>query len=103
MGTLGPQQGNVERYLHNNCTLSPPIAVPPVVIPPNLKAMPKCADGFLRYAPVHFIDGSELSIFYVVKPGHLHDRRLTLDNITSPAINLDSLIESFDEVCAQQP
>jgi len=103
LGTLGPEQANVDRYLHNNCALSPPRAAPLVVIPPNLTAMPKCADGFLRYAPVHFLDGSELSVFYVVKPGHLHDRRLTLDNVTSPPINLSSLTEAFDEVCAQSP
>ncbi len=100
LGTLGPEPENVDRYLHNHCAPPPAQTVPPVIIPPRLKSMPPCGDGFLRYAPVHFLDGSELSVFYVVKPGHLYDKPLTLESIASPPIRLDSLMEAFGAICS---
>ena len=99
LGTLGLEPENVDRYLHNQCAPPPTQPAPTVVVPPRLKSLPRCGEGFLRYAPVHFLDGSELSVFYVVKPGHQHDQTLTLDNTASPPIRLDSLMEAFDEVC----
>jgi len=70
-------------------------------VPERLKKFPPCQVGVLRYAPVRFLDGTELPVFYVVGPQH-KTGRLTLEVLRAPPISLEDL-EDFDAVCAPPP
>jgi hypothetical protein len=52
----------------------------------------------LRYAPVHFLDGTALPVFYVVGPQY-KTGPLKIEMLGSPSISLDDL-QDFDAVCA---
>jgi len=100
-GLIGPEPENVVRFLQGACTGTKPELPPAPVVPERLKKFPPCQVGVLRYAPVHFLDGTQLPVFYVVGPQY-KTGRLTLEMLGAPPISLDDL-EDFDAVCAPPP
>jgi hypothetical protein len=103
LGIIGPEPGNVERFLTNSCSLAGAAPVPAAPkIRAKLRTLPTCGgpDQVLRYAPIHFLDGTELALFYVVKRARAHAPRLTLDDIVSPPIPSSELADHFAEICA---
>jgi hypothetical protein len=97
-GLIGPEPANVARFLQKACTDTKPDMPPPPVIPERLKAFPRCQSGVLRYAPVHFLDGTELPVFYAVGSDH-KTGPITLDLLVAPPLSLEDL-QDFDAVCA---
>jgi hypothetical protein len=100
-GLIGPEPTNVVRFLQGACTDTKPELPPAPLVPERLKKFPPCQVGVLRYAPVRFLDGTELPVFYVVGPQH-KTGRLTLEMLRAPPISLEDL-EAFDAVCAPSP
>ena len=97
-GLIGPEPRNVVRFLQGACTSTKPELPPAPAVPQRLKAFPPCQVGVLRYAPVHFLDGTELPVFYVVGPQY-KTGRLTLEMLGAPPLSLEDL-EDLDAVCA---
>jgi hypothetical protein len=100
-GLIGPEPANVVRFLRAACTAAPPAAPALAVVPQRLKQFPPCQSGVLRYAPVRFLDGTELPVFYVVGPEH-QSGPLTLKDVVAGPISLEEL-SNFEQVCAPQP
>ena len=104
LGAIGEQPENVERFLSKACSHGPgtPIPAPPK-IDGRLKRLPSCGapDHVLRYAPVHFLDGTELPVFYIVERSRAHMAKLTLDDVQSPPIPLDALAGGLESFCNQ--
>jgi len=96
-GLIGPEPANVVRFLQAACTDAKPELPPAPTVPERFKTFPPCQMGVLRYAPVHFLDGTELPVFYVVGP-QSKTGRLTLEMLVAPPISLADL-EDFDAVC----
>jgi hypothetical protein len=97
-GLIGPERSNVMRFLRGACTDTKPEPPPVSAVPERLKTFPPCQAGVLRYAPVHFLDGTELPVFYVVAPQH-KTGRLTPEMLVAPPLSLEDLGD-FDAVCA---
>lgn len=95
-GLIGPEPENVVRFLQSACTEQRPEPVPVSLVPERLKRFPPCRLGALRYAPVHFLDGTELPVFYVVAPEH-QTGPLTLEMLRTPPLAL----EDVDAVCPE--
>jgi hypothetical protein len=99
-GVVGQDPEKVTNFLTTRCSGHAPNPLPTSPrIDPKLKSFPECGTGVLRYAPVRFLDGTELPIFYVVKKPRAHAQSLSLDDADSPPLRLDEVLEGFEANC----
>jgi hypothetical protein len=101
-GVVGPEPENVERFLQTQCAGAKPALPPAPTIPAHLTELPACGRGnVLRYDPVHFLDGTVLPVFYVVRRGsaRVSLKSLDLDALVNGPVFLEDLSKGLQALC----